>query len=104
MRNKKWIILIALFILAGSILFAYRYATRIKSATTSKEKEVLAAFTNLEAYNQYLQGRNSWDRRDQQSLRKGIEFFNRAIELDSNMSQAYAGLADCYTALGYGSY
>ncbi|HZE86500.1 MAG TPA: tetratricopeptide repeat protein [Puia sp.] len=104
MRNKKWIILIALFILAGSVLFAYRYVTQPKPGDKPKEKEVLAAFTNLEAYNQYLQGRNNWDRRDQKSLRKGIEFFNRAIQLDSNMSQAYAGLADCYTALGYGSY
>ncbi len=64
----------------------------------------LAALASLEAYNQYFQGRTYWNKRDEHSLRKAIGFFNKAAQLDSNMSQAYSGLADCYAALGYGSY
>jgi tetratricopeptide (TPR) repeat protein len=37
-------------------------------------------------------------------LRKGIDYFNRAILLDPQYSRAYSGLADCYSALGYNSY
>ncbi len=58
----------------------------------------------LEAYDQYLKGIYNWSKRDPASLRKGIEFFNRAIQLDSNYSIAWSGLADCYSALGYGSH
>src|SRR5882724_421142 len=59
---------------------------------------------NLEAYNQYLKGRYFYYLKNAKSLRKGIDFFSQAIQLDSGFSRAYSGLADCYSALGYGSY
>ncbi|RMF59260.1 MAG: hypothetical protein D6743_16595, partial [Calditrichaeota bacterium] len=52
---------------------------------------------NLEAYNLYLKGRYFWNKRDQTGLKKGVEYFQRAIELDPNYALAYAGLADSYT-------
>jgi len=33
-------------------------------------------------------------------LKKGIEYFKQAIDLDPNYGLAYAGLADCYNLLG----
>ncbi len=59
---------------------------------------------NLEAYDQYLKGIYFWNKRDAGSLRKAIGFFNQAILLDSNYARAWSGLADCYSALGYGSH
>ncbi len=59
---------------------------------------------NLEAYDQYLQGRYYWNKGNEPSFRKAIGFFNQAIKLDTNYARAYSGLADCYSALGYGSY
>ena len=59
---------------------------------------------NLEAYNQFLQGRYYYFKKNAGSLRKAIGFFNRAIALDSGFSRSWSGLADCYSALGYGSY
>ena len=53
----------------------------------------------LEAYRLYLKGRNSWNKRTAEGLQQGIEFFQRAIETDSNYAPAYAGLADCYNML-----
>jgi len=53
----------------------------------------------LEAYRFYLKGRNSWNKRTEQGLQQGIEFFQRAIDIDSNYAPAYAGLADCYNML-----
>lgn len=56
------------------------------------------------AYELYLKGRSSWNLRTPPDLKKGIEFFQQAIGLDSLYAAAYSGLADCYTALGYGSF
>ncbi len=54
---------------------------------------------NLEAYNAYVQGRFLWNKRTEEHLMKAIEYFERAIELDPNYAQAYAGLADVYAVL-----
>ncbi len=51
------------------------------------------------AYQLYLQGRFFWNKRSADGLRRGIEFFNQAIEQDPNYALAYAGLADCYSLL-----
>ena len=59
---------------------------------------------NLEAYNEYLKGRYYYFLKNVGSLRKGITCFNQAVQMDSGFSQAWSGLADCYAALGYGSY
>jgi tetratricopeptide (TPR) repeat protein len=56
---------------------------------------------NLEAYNLYLRGRFHWNKRRVDELRRGIECFERAIDLDPEFAMAYAGLADCHNILGY---
>jgi TolB-like protein/Flp pilus assembly protein TadD/tRNA A-37 threonylcarbamoyl transferase component Bud32 len=55
---------------------------------------------NLEAYSLYLQGRNFWNKRDEKNLKKSIEYFETAIQLDPNYALAYAGLGDAYYVLG----
>jgi tetratricopeptide (TPR) repeat protein len=47
-----------------------------------------------------LQGRYQWNRRSDEGLKKGIDYFKQAIGLDPNYGLAYAGLADCYNLLG----
>lgn len=54
---------------------------------------------NVEAYQAYLRGRFFWNKRNEEGLRKSLEHFQQAIDLDSNYGQAYAGLADAYTLL-----
>jgi len=51
------------------------------------------------AYQQYLKGRYFWYKRTEEDLRKGIEYFNRAIEEDPSYAAAYAGLSDSYALL-----
>jgi DNA-binding winged helix-turn-helix (wHTH) protein/TolB-like protein/Tfp pilus assembly protein PilF len=53
----------------------------------------------LEAYGLYLKGRNAWNKRTGDELLQAIEYFNKAIEIDPNYGDAYAGLADCYNML-----
>ena len=53
----------------------------------------------LEAYRLYLKGRNAWNKRTEEGLQQGIDFFQQAINTDANYAPAYAGLADCYNML-----
>ena len=68
---------------------------------TDDEKRALAKAptTNVDAYDQYLRGRQSF----RQFRRRSIEFakqkFERAIAIDSNFAAAHAGLADTYSYL-----
>jgi serine/threonine-protein kinase len=59
---------------------------------------------NPEAYGAYLKGRFHWNKRTEEEVRKGIEYFQQAIEKDPNYALAYAGLADSYNILGDYSY
>lgn len=54
-----------------------------------------------EAYQDYLRGRYHWNRLSEEGLRKGIEYFERAIQSDPNYALAYTGLADSYGLLGF---
>ena len=54
---------------------------------------------NVEAYKLYLTGRYHWSRATPSDIRKGIDFLQRAIELDPGYALAYAGLAAANRAL-----
>lgn len=51
---------------------------------------------NVEAYNLYLKGRFFWDKRNEEGLKKALEYFQEAIEIDPDYALAYAGLAEVY--------
>jgi TolB-like protein/tRNA A-37 threonylcarbamoyl transferase component Bud32/lipoprotein NlpI len=54
---------------------------------------------NLEAYNLYLKGRFFWNKRTGEDIFKAIEYFEQAIEVDSDYALAYAGISDSYIVL-----
>ena len=71
--------------------------------TGEEEKRASKRYTeNAEAYQLYLRGRYHWNRRALDDLWKGIENFQRAIELDSNFALAWSGLADSYVTMSLG--
>jgi serine/threonine-protein kinase len=53
-----------------------------------------------EAYQLYLEGRAHWNRRTSESLRRSLECFERAAEIDPNFARAWAGIADAYALYG----
>jgi adenylate cyclase len=59
---------------------------------------------NSGAFRNYLLGNYYLNKRTGETLNKGIEYFSKAVELDPNFAQAYAGLANCYTLLGGAAY
>jgi TolB-like protein/Tfp pilus assembly protein PilF len=90
-----------IFALQDSI--SERVAHSLVSNLSNREREQLARrYTEKpEAYQLYLKGRYSWNRRTGVGFRKAIEYFEQAIELDPNFAAAYAGIADCYSSLGW---
>jgi TolB-like protein/Tfp pilus assembly protein PilF len=70
--------------------------------TDEEQRQVDKSYTqNSDAYHLYLKGRYFWNQRTEVALKKGIEYFQQAIELDPHYALAYSGLADSYTTLGY---
>lgn len=55
---------------------------------------------NPEAFEAYLKGRYFWNKHTPAELKKAIDYFQQAIELDPSYAQAWSGLADSYLILG----
>jgi TolB-like protein/Flp pilus assembly protein TadD len=81
-------------------------ASAIRVTLTREERTQLATSqpTNPDAYLAYIKGRYYWNQRTEAALNSGIESFKAALAVDRSYAEAYAGIADCYTALGYGSF
>jgi TolB-like protein len=57
-----------------------------------------------EAYTLYLRGRYAALKRTIQGFSLGIEYFEQATERDPSYALAHAGLAECWTLLGFAEY
>jgi serine/threonine protein kinase/tetratricopeptide (TPR) repeat protein len=55
----------------------------------------------LEVYDAYLKGRYFSNRPMEDTLKRGVAYFQEAIRLDPNYAPAYSGLADAYSFLGF---
>jgi eukaryotic-like serine/threonine-protein kinase len=55
---------------------------------------------NLKAFQYYMQGLSSAQRRTREDLFTAISYYDRAIDEDPNYALAYAGFADAYANLG----
>ena len=51
---------------------------------------------DLAAYNLYLKGRYSWNKRTSEAIAEGVRYFEEAIARDESYALAYTGLADCF--------
>jgi eukaryotic-like serine/threonine-protein kinase len=72
---------------------------RLKLSGAEKKQLTKRYTDNTEAYQLYLKGRFYWNKRTQEGLIRGIEYFQRAIDRDPDYALAYAGLADSYNIL-----
>jgi len=74
---------------------------RLRLSGATKKQATKTYTENSEAYHLYLNGRYYWNKRTPEGLKKGIEYFNQAIEKDPGYALAYAGLADSYDVLPF---
>ncbi|AXC14814.1 Adenylate cyclase [Acidisarcina polymorpha] len=76
-------------------------AREIQVKLTPQEEEELSKIRIVkpEAYNAYLKGRHQWNKVTEESIRKSLEYFEQALELDPEYAPAHSGVADCYIVL-----
>jgi serine/threonine-protein kinase len=56
---------------------------------------------DVEAYHLFLKGQHNWYRRESDSLQMAARFFEEAVAKDPGYLQAYLGLANAWSSLGY---
>lgn len=59
-----------------------------------------AVHPSSEAYDLYLRGEYSWNKRTVSGFQQAIDYFQQAVTRDPDYARAYAGLADCYALIG----
>jgi len=76
---------------------------KLRLRLTQEDKKRLARrpTASPEAYQDYLKGRFYWNKTTEESLRKAIAYFERAIEKVPFYALAYTGLSDVYCLFGY---
>jgi TolB-like protein/Flp pilus assembly protein TadD len=72
---------------------------RLRLSGEEKKRLIKRYTDNSEAYQLYLKGRYYTNKRTEDWIKKGIEYFQRATDTDPNYALAYAGLADAYAFL-----
>jgi serine/threonine-protein kinase len=70
-----------------------RFAPEEQSRLTRRYTE------NPEAYQLYLKGRFSWNKRTLEGMRQAVGYFEQAVGADPSYARAYTGLADCISML-----
>ena len=85
---------------------AKEISEKLSLKLSGAEKQQLAKrpTENLKAFQYYMQGRASTQRRTREDLLTAISYCEKAIEEDRNYALAYAGLTDAYSGLGVRGY
>jgi len=74
-------------------------ALRLRLTGAEKKKLRKRQTENSAAYQLYLKGRYQWNKRTEESLKRGIALFREAIDTDPMFASAHAGLADSFVTL-----
>jgi TolB-like protein/Flp pilus assembly protein TadD len=74
-------------------------ALALRLSSEEKERLTKRYTENVEAYQLYITGRYQWSKLTPPDIRKGIGFFQQAIDLDPSYALAYFGLAEANRSL-----
>ncbi len=67
---------------------------RVKLTPQIQQQMSVARPVKAEAYEDYLKGRFFWEKRTAEGIRKAIDYFNQALQIQPDYAPAYVGLAD----------
>ena len=81
-------------------------ADEIRVKITPQERNRLATNRVVDpaAHENYIKGRFYWNKRTEEGLKRGIDYFRQAIDLEPSYAEAYDGLADCWMGLAWYGY
>ena len=85
---------------------AEKVAGELKVQLLQSEKKTLERkpTENIEAYGDFLRGRELFGEGTESSLRQALKFFERAVELDPSFARSHVGVAECHQRLANGEY
>lgn len=99
---------------AADLLAELRHIKRDSNARTwaawkpspdrSQPAEEKSRFARTWTHHLYLKGRSAWARHTAESITEALAFYQQAIDSDPQYARAYAGIADCYSLLGFTPY
>jgi TolB-like protein/Tfp pilus assembly protein PilF len=72
---------------------------KVKLVPEEQQRETSSRSIVPEAYELYLKGRNLWNQRTTEAVRKSLRYFERSVQIDPTYAAAYAGMADAYLSL-----
>jgi len=83
-----------------------RIIEKLGVSLTNIEKAAMTSHPtdNSEAYQFYLKGRHFLNKRTKDSIKTGLDYFQKAIRKDPYFALAYAGMADSFNLLGIWGY
>ena len=73
-------------------------ALMVRLTGAERERVTRRETENAAAYQEYLLGRHYWTQFTASQLKRALEHFERAVELDPRYALAHAGIADSYTS------
>jgi TolB-like protein/Flp pilus assembly protein TadD len=77
----------------------------LETVDAENDKHASSTQVNPKAYDLYLRGRYFWNNHvTDADVRKAVECYQRAIEIDPQSALTYAGLAHCLFLMGAGEY
>ena len=93
-----------IFVVQGEI--AEKVAGELKVKLLQAEKNTLEKrpTENMEAYGDFLRGRELYREGSEPSLRQALKLYERAVELDPSFARAHVGVAECHQYLAIVGY
>lgn len=88
-----------IFVVQDAISSKVAEAMSLHLAPSEQKSKRIRGTDSVEAYGFYLKGRYHALKLTEPDIRKGIAFYQQAIELDPTYAMAYAGIADAYNRL-----
>ncbi len=78
---------------------AEKIASSLLKTLTPQDQEILRKqpTVNAEAYRLYVQGRQSWNKRNKAGYSQAEEYFKQAVAIDPKYAKPYTGLSDVYS-------
>lgn len=89
--------------IARSLVAALRPAIRAGGPDVSHDLAAApllhSSTTDFEAYALYLRGRQYWNERTPDALKRALQYFGESVARDPDFAHAHAGIADCWAIL-----
>lgn len=89
-----------IFVLEDALADMAAQSIRLKLTGEESRRFTKRSTERPDAYEAYMKGRYFWNKRTPDALKKGLGYFQQAINLDPGFAEAYAGVADSYATLG----